>query len=309
MIDAHRLRVLREVAAHGSFNRAAAAMLLTPSAVSQQIAALERQLGTPVVTRSTRGVALTEPGRLLVETAETIAAELRHARERIDELASGRRRLTVATFTSGGRALLPGVLARFVAAHPEVATNVVEREPEDSLPLVRRGEADLAIAYHFDGPLPVLPGDRTGLAWTPLAEDPLSVALPAAHPLAGRASLDLTELAEQPWVIGCSKTEAFLRGYAAAAGFELRVSGSTTDYHLAQALTAAGLGVSLVPSICLARDTPGLAVVPLNPPRPARYLGIATAPRRAHPLVPTLVEWLREEAATLGRQRTDPVRR
>ncbi|GAB2603188.1 LysR family transcriptional regulator [Streptomyces capparidis] len=300
MIDAHRLRVLREVAAHGSFNRAAAAMLLTPSAVSQQIAALERQLGTRVVTRSTRGVALTEPGRLLVETAETIAAELRHARERIDELTTGRGRLTVATFTSGGRVLLPGALTRFVAAHPRVEVNVVEREPEDSLPMVRRGEADLAVAYHFDGPLPVLPGDRTGLRWTPLAEDPLSVAMPAAHPLAARASVDLTELAGQPWVIGCSKTEAFLRDYAAAAGFDLKVSGSTTDYHLAQALTAAGLGVSLVPRICLAPHTPGLAVVPLNPPRPARWIGVATGRQRhGHPLVRTLAEWLREEARSL----------
>lgn len=300
MIDAHRLRVLREVAAHGSFNRAAASMLLTPSAVSQQIAALERQLGTCVVTRSTRGVALTEAGRLLVETAETIAAELVHARERIDELTSGRRRLTIATFTSGGRVLLPGALRRFVAAHPRVEVNVVEREPEDSLPLVRQGAADLAIAYHFDGPLPVLPGDRTGLRWTALAEDPLSVAMPAVHPLAGRASVDLSDLAAQPWVIGCSKTEAFLRDYAAAAGFELRVSGSTSDYHLAQALTASGLGVSLVPRICLAPATPGLAVVPLNPPRPARYIGIATGRRRHdHPLVRTLVGWLREEVKAL----------
>ncbi|MFC4112915.1 LysR family transcriptional regulator [Nonomuraea zeae] len=300
MIDAHRLRVLREVAVHGSFNRAAAAMLLTPSAVSQQIAALERQLGTRVVTRSTRGVALTEPGRLLVETAETIAAELRHARERIDELASGHGRLNIATFTSAGRALLPGVLTRFVATHPLVEVNVVEREPEDSLPLVRRGEVDLAIAYHFGGPLPVLPGDRTGLRWTPLAEDPLSAVLPAAHPLAGRASVDLAELAEQPWVIGCSKTEKFLRDYAAAAGFELRISGTTSDYHLAQALTAAGLGISLVPSISLAPDTPGLVVVPVNPPRPVRYIGIATGRQRHdHPLVRTLAEWLRKEAEAL----------
>lgn len=103
MIDVQRLRILRAVAEHGSFNRAAGALLLTPSAVSQHIASLERTLGQPVAVRSTRGVTLTEPGRLLVEAAETISAELDQVRHEIDRLTAPRPRLTVATFTSGGR--------------------------------------------------------------------------------------------------------------------------------------------------------------------------------------------------------------
>src|SRR5690242_9097731 len=137
MIDVRRLAVLREVARQGSFNRAAVELRLTPSAVSQQISALERMLGTPVVRRSTRGVELTEAGRILAETSDTITAELAYAQSMIDRLTAGDpRSLTVATFTSGGQRLLPAALTRFTAECPGVELTVLENEPEDSLPLV-----------------------------------------------------------------------------------------------------------------------------------------------------------------------------
>ncbi|WP_370418110.1 LysR family transcriptional regulator [Streptomyces sp. QH1-20] len=279
MIDVQRLRTLREVARSGSFNKAAAALLLTPSAVSQQIAALERTLGAQVVERSTRGVSLTEPGRLLVEAAEAISAELSHAREQIDRLATGRTKLTVATFTSGGHRLLPPVLTRFVAEHPEVELTVLQKEPEHSLPLVREGRADIALAYHFDGPLPVRPGDRSGLDWVPLMDDPMSAVLPVGHRLADRASLDLAELVRERWVMGCMKAQAFMHRYAGLAGSELRVSASTTDFFFAQTLVAAGVGISLVPRVALDPSVGGVVVIPIDPPRPARYIGVATASR------------------------------
>ncbi|MGX8904809.1 LysR family transcriptional regulator [Streptomyces netropsis] len=279
MIDVQRLRTLREVARSGSFNKAAAVLLLTPSAVSQQIAALERTLGAQVVERSTRGVSLTEPGRLLVEAAEAISAELSHAREQIDRLAAGRTKLTVATFTSGGHRLLPPVLTRFVAEHPEVELTVLQKEPEHSLPLVREGRADIALAYHFDGPLPVRPGDRSGLDWVPLMDDPMSAVLPVGHRLADRASLDLAELVRERWVMGCMKAQSFMHRYAELAGSELRVSAATTDFFFAQTLVAAGVGVSLVPRIALDPSVNGAVVIPIDPPRPARYIGVATASR------------------------------
>ncbi|WP_327351309.1 LysR family transcriptional regulator [Streptomyces sp. NBC_01304] len=301
MIDVQRLRILRAVAEHGSFNRAATELLLTPSAVSQQVAALERAVGSPVVERSTRGVVLTESGRIMVEAAEAVAAELAHAQERIGRLTAERPTLTVATFGSGGRVLLPGALARFAGRHPEVELHLVEREPEDSLPMVRQSAADLAVAYHFDGPLPVRPGDRSGLQWTPLMDDPLSVVVPEGHRLAGQTSVGLAELAAEPWVLGCLKTEAYLRRYAATAGFEPRVRASTTDYFFARSLVAAGVGVSLVPSVALAPELPEVRTVPIEPPRPARYIGIATARRRRpQPYAEALTEALLEQAAADG---------
>ncbi|MER6487428.1 MULTISPECIES: LysR family transcriptional regulator [Streptomyces] len=294
MIDVQRLRVLRAVAEHGSFNKAAGALLLTPSAVSQHIAALERALGHPVAVRSTRGVTLTEPGRLLVEAAETITAELDQVRRAIDRLTQERPRLTVATFTSGGRHLLPAALTRFVQAHPEVELTVLESEPEDAVPMVRGGAADLALAYHFDGPPPVGPGVRRDLGWQPLMEDPLWVVLPRGHRLAGRSSVDLGELSADRWVLGCLKTEAFLRRYAELAGFDLRVGASTTDYFFARTLVAAGVGVSLVPRVALAGapETESVAV-PVEPPRPARHIGLVLPRRRrANPWAEALADAL-----------------
>lgn len=93
MIDVQRLRVLRAVAEHGSFNQAATALLLTPSAVSQHVASLERSLGAQVVARSTRGVTLTQAGRIMVGAAESVAAELEHAQQQVARLSTGRTQL------------------------------------------------------------------------------------------------------------------------------------------------------------------------------------------------------------------------
>ncbi|MBT2404755.1 MULTISPECIES: LysR family transcriptional regulator [unclassified Streptomyces] len=299
MIDVQRLRVLRTVAEHGSFNQAAAALHLTPSAVSQHVAALERSLGAQVVARSTRGVTLTPAGRIMVGAAESVAAELEHAKQQVDRLGSGRTQLTIATFTSGGRLLLPGALARLTTAHPETVVHVRESEPEDSLPLVRQGAVDLALAYHFDGPLPGRPGPSSSLAWTALMEDPLHIVLPDAHPLAGRETLDIAELAAEPWVLGCLKTETYLRRYAERAGFDPEVRGTTTDYFFARSLVAAGMGISLVPSIAQTPQIAGLRTVPIAPPTPIRHIGVATILRRDHAQVRTLVQALQEQAAAL----------
>ncbi|MCT2592937.1 LysR family transcriptional regulator [Streptomyces sp. N2-109] len=296
-----RLRVLRAVAEHGSFSRAAAALRLTPSAVSQHVATLERSLGTQVVARSTRGVTLTQAGQIMVGAAESVAAELAHAKQQVDGLSAGRTQLTVATFTSGGRLLLPGALARLTAAHPDTVLHVREGEPEDSLPLVRQGAVDLALAYHFDGPLPVGTLQSSSLKWTALMKDPLHVVLPQGHPLARRDALDIAELATEPWVLGCRKTEAYLRRYSERAGFTPEVRGTTTDYFFARSLVAAGMGISLIPSIALAPAVPGLHNVPVKPPSPARHIGVATIGRRRdHPQVMTLIQALHDQAAALG---------
>ncbi|MFD6280986.1 LysR family transcriptional regulator [Streptomyces sp. NPDC060209] len=297
MIDVQRLRVLRAVADHGSFSKAAAALRLTPSAVSQHVAVLERSLGAQVVTRSTRGVTLTQAGQIMVGAAEFVAAELEQARQQVERLSTGRVQLTVATFTSGGRYLLPGAVPRFMATHPSTTLHVREGEPEDTLPLVRQGAVDLALAYHFDGPLPVGPGPSSGLQWTPILEDPLHVVMPEGHRLAGHQALDIAELAAEPWVLGCLKTEAYLRRYAERAGFEPEVRGTTTDYFFARSLVAAGVGVSLIPSIALVPMVPGLHAVPIKPPTPARSIGVATLGRREHPHVTAFIEALREQAA------------
>jgi DNA-binding transcriptional LysR family regulator len=292
MIDIQRLRVLQEVAVHGSFSKAANALLLTPSAVSQQIAALERSVGAPVVQRSARGTLLTEPGRLLVESAAAITAELSHVQHEIGRLASGTQdKLTVATFTSGGQRLLPAALTRIHARHPSVELTVLEAEPAESLALVRAGDADLALAYHFDGPPPVRPADRSGLEWTELLDDPMWIVLPATHRLAGRPSIPLAELAGERWVHGCIQIAAQINTFAALAGFAPQVSCSTTDYTFAQSLVAAGVGVALIPQVALAPSS-GVVTAELESPRPCRHIGIAVRKRRPRTIVADLISEL-----------------
>ncbi|WP_305787791.1 LysR family transcriptional regulator [Symbioplanes lichenis] len=298
MIDVRRLAVLREVARHGSFNRAATTLRITPSAVSQQISALERTVGTPVVRRSTRGVELTGAGRVLAEAGDAIAAEIAYAESQIARLADGEREtLTVATFTSGGQRLLPAALTRFAAERPGVELTVLENEPEDSLPLVREGAADLALVYTFDDPQMPVP---SGLTWTPLLDDPMWIVLPAGHPLAARESLTISDLAVERWVHGCLIIDDILGHYAAAAGFEPRIACRGTDYVFAQSLVRAGVGISMIPRIALSGEPGGLAMVPLEQPCPTRYVGIVTA-RRARPNPPAddLARALRETVAAL----------
>jgi molybdate transport repressor ModE-like protein len=300
MIDVRRLAVLREVARLGSFNQAAASLRLTPSAVSQQISALERSLGTSVVKRSTRGVDLTEAGRVLVDAGDAITAELANAEREIVRLAtSSTESLTVATFTSGGQRLLPAALTRFTAERPGLDLMVLESEPEDSLPLVRNGSADVAIAYHFDGPPPVRLGDRSGLVWTPLMEDPMWIVLPAGHRFADRESLTIAELADERWVDGCMSISDLLSHYAAMAGFEPRTACRGTDYIFIQSLVKAGVGISMIPQVALMADQGGLAMVPLAPPCPSRFIGVVTARGRNRPLADALIQALHDTVDAL----------
>lgn len=116
-------------------------------------------------------------------------------------------------------------------------------------------------------------------------------------PLAGRESLDIAELADEPWVLGCLKTEAYLRRYAERAGFDPEVRSTTTDYFFAGSLVAAGLGISLIPSIALTPRVAGVRTVPIVPPAPTRHIGVAAIPRRGLPQVATVVAALLQRAA------------
>ena len=120
---------------------------------------------------------------------------------------------------------------------------------------------------------------------SPLTEDPLHVVLPGTHPLGGRPVLNLAGLADEPWVLGCLKTEAYLRRYAEQAGFSPDVRGSTTDYFFARSLVAAGVGLSLIPTVALTPALPGVRAVPLDAPTPARHIGAAVLRRPARPEV------------------------
>src|SRR3954462_12318312 len=148
MLDVRRMRVLREVALRGSFSAAAEALSFTQSAVSQQIAALEREAGATLVQRSARGVRLTEAGEAVVRHTEAIMARLAEAEAELEAIAGLRGgRLRMASFESAGSTLMPLAIAAFRAKHPAVELSMTLAEPEDSVPQLRAGDIDLAVVF------------------------------------------------------------------------------------------------------------------------------------------------------------------
>jgi len=300
LIDAHRLHVLREVARAGSFAGAAAALHHTPSAVSQQIAALERGVGIIVVERSTRGVTLTDAGRALLATADAIHAELQLAAQRLRALAaSGPQALTVVTFPSAGEPLLaPALTALTAAASYPVEITVIEAEPDEALASVRDGRADLALVYHFHTTRPprAWPAAAGPGTYIPLLADPLRLLVPSGHPLAGRPAVSLAEAAGDRWIQGWGDTGDVVDMLAALSGFRPQVACRSSDYRFISALVGAGVGVALVPSLALT-GSPQVRDLAIYP-QPTRYIG-AWLPRRhqPNPAADRLLAALRARAA------------
>src|SRR5918911_937472 len=146
MLDVRRLRVLREVAARGSFSAAADALHFTQSAVSQQIAALEREAGMPLVERNARGVRLTHAGEVLIGHTDVILARLADAEAELEALAGLRGgRVRMASFPSAGATIMPEAIARFRARHPAVELTLEPADPELALVKLRSGDADLIL--------------------------------------------------------------------------------------------------------------------------------------------------------------------
>jgi DNA-binding transcriptional LysR family regulator len=264
MLDVRRLRVLREVAARGSFSAAAEALSFTQSAISQHVAALERETGTQLVERSPRGIRLTDAGRALVAHADAILGRIEDAEEELAAIAGlegGRLRL--ACFQSAGSTLVPRAVAEFHARYPDVELSMIEAEPDPAREALKAGAIDLAVVYDFE-PIPTM---REGeLDTTQLIDDPYDVILPKGHRLAGKRSLSIADLAEEPWVastIGCGCRQITERA-CQDAGFEPRVAFECDETLAAQALVAAGVGVSILPRLALTTIHPGVVVRNLN---------------------------------------------
>jgi DNA-binding transcriptional LysR family regulator len=281
LIDAHRLAVLWEVARAGSFAGAAAVLHHTPSAVSQQIAALERGAGVMLVQRSTRGVTLTDAGRVLLATADAIHAELLIAAQQLRALqADGPQALTVVTFPSAGEPLLAPALT--AAAGQPVEVTVIEAEPDEALGSIRDGQADLALVYHFHTPQPprAWPAAAGPGTYTAIVADHLRLLVPAGHPLAARPTVSLAEFAGERWIHGWGDTGGVLDMLAAVSGFQPRVACRSSDYRFMSALVGAGVGVALVSSLALT-GRPDVRDLQITP-HPTRYVG-AYLPKRHRP--------------------------
>lgn len=314
MLDVRRLEVLCEVARHGSLSAAAASLSYTPSAVSQQIGTLEREVGVGLVERGARGSVLTDAGQALVRHAEDILGRIADAREELQSMAGLQTgRLRFGAFSTAGAVVVPRAVVFFREKHPGVEVRLAELDPEEAFSQLRSRELDLALVYEFPIEDVRL---REGLDYAHLLEDRLYVALPEGHRLARRSRLRLSELADEPWVQGVYRgsTLHVLPVACRAAGFEPRIVFRSDDHMAVQGFVAAGLGLALVPQLALPTARADIAVRQLEVEGDllTRHVGVVMPARRqGAPATTAMIEVLKdvchglrhEAAARLSRPR------
>ncbi|WP_434587915.1 LysR family transcriptional regulator [Streptomyces sp. A5-4] len=300
MLNLERLRTLDALARHGSVSGAAEGLHVTTSAVSQQLAKLEREVGQPLLAKNGRGVRLTDAGRLLADHAERILSQVELAQSDI-EAQRGRAvgELQIGAFPTAARGLFPAALAALRAGHPQLDVRSREMEPAEAVRRVVRGDLDLAVVLDwYNKPLPM----PDGLAKRALLDDPADVAMPADHPLADRAEVNLEDFADDEWITWpegefcCDWLLFTLRG----KGVEPRVAHVAEEHATQLALIAFGLGVSVTPRLGRGPVPPGVRVVPVRHAMSRHVYAVWRADADRRPSIRAAVDALAEAAATLS---------
>ncbi|MEU0406856.1 LysR family transcriptional regulator [Streptomyces griseorubiginosus] len=303
-IDLRRLTVLRELQRRGTLARTAEALHLTPSAVSQQIAALAREAGVPLTEKDGRGVRLTGQARVLLAHAEVIAAQLERARADLEGYGEGGRgSVTIGCLSSGILGLLPDVLGALAERLPRVRVDVVESEPPDLFTALDAGQVDVAVAVHFAA----APAHTDGrYRRTELFTDVMDIAVPAGHRLAGHGRVDLRELASEAWIVGDARScvGAVARSVCAAAGFTPDIRHAVNDWSALAALVAAGQGVALVPRLvrpAYAHRDLALLTTRDGPPPSRHVFAAVRTGAEGDPVLATVLDQLRISGQELMR--------
>mgnify|MGYP006333156171 FL=1 len=268
MLDLHRLRIFRSVVASGSVQAAAANLGYTPSAVSQHVTALQKELGLTLLERAGRGLRPTAAGLTLAAEADGVLARIGEAETLVSDLRSGRTgRLSIAYFASVGSAWLPPVVRRLSAEFPGVRLDLrlSDNTPERTEELA---DLHLVVARHD------FAAER-GFTAHHLLDGPYSVALPEGHALAEDTVVELSALPHERWI-----DNDFTQGWCrqvlldacAAAGFCPTFHVETHDYRAAMAFVAAGVGITVLPRLGAIEPPPGIVLRPLVNPTPVRSI-------------------------------------
>ncbi len=266
--------MLREVIASGSFSAAAESLHLSQSAVSQQIAVLEREVGIPLLERTTDGPKLTAAGQALMEHGDAVICRLEEAERELAQIAGlegGRLRL--ASFPTASATLMTRALSLFRQRFPKVELEFSEDEPEDSFPALKRGDFDLAVVFDY----PAFPLDFSrDVEAEMIYEEPMRVALPPGHPLAAAKSVRIADLADEDWLCGAlpSSCRDQVIGLCREAGFEPKISFQSEDYEVIKGFVAGGLGVTILPE--LAGGHPGIELRTVRGQKPVRRVYAVT---------------------------------
>jgi len=294
------LRVFVEVARRGSFTAAAATCGYTQSGVSRRIAALERATGGPLFDRRARGVRLTPAGDVLSAHATAALTAIEDAVAAVEDVRRGAGgRLRIGSFATADAVLVPEALAALRRAAPDVQTTVTEGLTRELVAWLRAGTLDVAVVSDY--PADEVPAD--GIALDHLCDDPMMVALPPGHRLAGEAAVHLADLAGDPWIeAGRLAAEATtLHTAAARAGFAPRTDVTVPGWTAKQGFVAAGLGVTLVPRLAAGAMRGDVVVLPLRDEAAVRRVFVARAAGApALPAADRFAALLRETAAALA---------
>ncbi|CAL9506071.1 LysR family transcriptional regulator [Streptomyces thermolilacinus] len=295
MIEARHLRVLRAVAATGSFSAAARELGCTQPAVSQQMKALESSAGTPLLIRTGREMRLTQAGEALVRHAAGILAGLTAAEEEVAAIAGLRAgRVRLVSFPSGSSSLVPTALAALRAAHPGTRVSLVEAEPPRSVEMLREGDCDIALAFRYAGGA----AEWDDLVVRPLLTDRLVGLVPEGHRLADAGAVGIGELAEEPWIAGCPRCRRQLVEVCEDAGFTPRIDFATDDYPAVVGLVGAGLGVAVLPELAVESVRPrGARTVAVEPPVEREIVALTLPDLAQVPAVAATLDRLAEAAA------------
>ncbi|MFK4105567.1 LysR family transcriptional regulator [Streptomyces sp. NPDC019531] len=291
------LRVFLEVARHGSFTVAARTLGWTQSAVSRQISSLEAALGgAPLFDRLPRGVRLTEAGRLVVPYAETVTGALRGAARELAalrEVTDGR--LRFGAFPTADAALVPHALGIFRDRHPRVRMSREEGLTPALLERLAEGRLDLAVVSTTGG------APLSAYELHHLLDEPLYVAVPAGHPLAGEGPVRLGRLSDADWISGSPRPEGTLLDAALRQGFRPRIAHVVGEWTAKQGYVAAGLGVALVPALAAESVRTDIVLLPvLDEEAPARTVYAAVVRGRSlSPAGAAFVGALREAAGRI----------
>ena len=287
------MRVLQEVVTRGSFSGAAESLHLSQSAVSQQIAVLEREVGIPLLERTSVGPKLTTAGEALMVHGDAVMCRLEEAERELAQIAGlegGRLRL--ASFPTASATLMTSALSLFRQRFPKVELHFTEDEPEDSFPGLKRGDFDLAVVFDYpDFPLDFARDVEAEMIY----EEPMRVALPPGHPLAGAKSVRIAELADDDWLCGelPSSCRDQVIELCREAGFEPRISFRSEDYEVIKGFVAAGLGVTILPE--LAGGHPGIELRAVRGQKPVRRIWAVTRESEARsPAAEQMLGILRE---------------
>ncbi|NEC67105.1 LysR family transcriptional regulator [Streptomyces sp. SID9727] len=303
MLNLERLRTLDALARLGSVSAAAEGLHVTTSAVSQQMAKLEREVGQQLLARNGRGVRLTDAGRLLAGHAARILSQVELAQSDIEaQRGEVVGEIRLGAFPTAARGLFPSTLLALRSGHPELRVRTLELEPEAGIRAVLRGDIDLAVVLDWSNKRLPVPG---GLTRAELLDDAPDIAMPASHPLAGRTEVDLEDFADDDWVSWPEGEFCYdwLMFTLRSKGIEPRIAHLAGEHHTQLALIAAGMGVCVAPRLGRGPVPDGVRLVPVRQRMRRHVHAVWRTDADRRPSVRAAVAALREA----GRELDDPM--